>query len=107
MERAYILEMSPILTPESFPNELFMSDPSQVQVEANISLTLAEVRRTAIEQTERRYVQQLLAGNNGRIKESAEAAGISSRQLHKLMKKYAIRKEEFKSPVKLTHREEP
>ncbi len=106
MERAYILEVSPILTPESFPNELFTSDSSQVQVEADISLTLAEVRRTAIEQTERRYLQQLLAGNKGRIKETAEAARISPRQLHKLMKKYAIRKEEFKSFHEATHREE-
>jgi len=106
MERAYILEVSPILTPESFPNEIFTSDPSQVQVKSDISLSLAEMRRTAIEKTEKRYLQELLAANKGRIKETAETAGISPRQLHKLMKKYGIRKEEFKSPIKLTHREE-
>jgi DNA-binding NtrC family response regulator len=106
MERAYILEVSPILTPDSFPNEIFISNPSQVQVKADISLSLAEVRRTAIEETEKRYLQELLAANKGRIKETAKAAGISPRQLHKLMKKYGIRKEEFKSPIKLTHREE-
>ena len=97
MERAYILEESPILMPESFPNELFTSNPSPVQVKPNISLSLAEVRRTAIEQTERCYLKELLAVNKGRIKESAEAAGISTRQLHKLMKKYGIIKEEFKT----------
>ena len=99
MERAYILEESPILTPESFPNELFTSDPSQVQVVADISVTLAEVRRKAIEQTEAYYLKGLLAASKGRIKETAGAAGISPRQLHKLMKKYGIRKEEFKLPI--------
>jgi DNA-binding NtrC family response regulator len=106
MERAYILEESPILTPESFPNELFTFDPSSVHVKADISVTLAEVRRTAIEETETRYLQEFLAVNKGRIKETAKVARISTRQLHKLMKKYAIRKEEFKSFPEATHREE-
>jgi DNA-binding NtrC family response regulator len=97
MERAYILEASPILTPESFPNELFTSDLSPVQVKAGISLSLAEVRYRAIEQSERFYIRELLTANRGRIKESADAAGISTRQLHKLMKKYSITKEEFKT----------
>ncbi len=103
MERAYILEESPILTPDSFPDELFTSNPSPVQVKPNISLSLADVRRTAIEQTERCYLKELLAVNKGRIKESAEAAGISARQLHKLMKKYDVRKEEFKAPAGLSN----
>jgi len=72
-------------------------------VKPNISLSLADVRRTAIEQTERCYLKELLAVNKGRIKESAEAAGISARQLHKLMKKYDVRKEEFKAPAGLSN----
>ena len=103
MERAYILESSSILTPESFPDELFTSNPSPVQLKPNISFSLAEVRRAAIEQIERRYLQELLTVNNGRIKESAETAGISPRQVHKLMKKYGVRKEEFKIPSRLSN----
>jgi transcriptional regulator with GAF, ATPase, and Fis domain len=37
-----------------------------------------------------------LTKNNGRINKSAEAAGITSRQLHKLMTRYGIDKEEYK-----------
>jgi DNA-binding NtrC family response regulator len=37
-----------------------------------------------------------LARHKGKIGESAEAAGISTRQLNKLMNKYGIKKEEFK-----------
>jgi DNA-binding NtrC family response regulator len=42
-------------------------------------------------------LKELLTENKGRIKTSAEVAGISTRQLSKLMKKYGLRKEEFKS----------
>jgi len=39
----------------------------------------------------------VLAKNQGKIKESASVAGVTTRQLHKLMKRYGIRKEEFRS----------
>ena len=35
--------------------------------------------------------------NNGKINQSAQEAGISTRQLHKLMLKYGLRKEDFKN----------
>jgi DNA-binding NtrC family response regulator len=37
-----------------------------------------------------------LSKNRGRINESARQAGISTRQLHKLMSRYCIKKEAFK-----------
>jgi DNA-binding NtrC family response regulator len=96
MERAYILESSPVLTPDSFPSELFGSELSSASVPANPLLTLAETRDRAVDNIERRYLKQLLSRNKGKIKESAHDAGITTRQLHKLMKKYDLRKEEFK-----------
>ena len=39
--------------------------------------------------------------NGGKINDSARVAGISCRQLNKLMNKYGIRKEEFKVSGKL------
>jgi transcriptional regulator with GAF, ATPase, and Fis domain len=39
----------------------------------------------------------VLVKNQGRIKESASVAGVTTRQLHKLMTRYGIRKEDFKS----------
>jgi len=96
IERAFILENSSILTPESFPSELFASDARRAPVPFDSSLTLAQVRRRGIEHVERQYLRELLASNRGRIKESATVAGITTRQLHKLMTRYGIRKEEFK-----------
>jgi transcriptional regulator with GAF, ATPase, and Fis domain len=96
IERAHILESSPVLTPESFPSELFGSEFSLAAVPVNPSLTLAETRNRGVENIERRYLKQLLIRNKGKIKESAHEAGITTRQLHKLMRRYDLRKEEFK-----------
>jgi DNA-binding NtrC family response regulator len=96
MERANILETSAILTPESFPSELFSSEKFQPQLNLDTSMTLAEVRNAGVEQIERQYLEELLAEKKGSIKETALSAGISSRQLHKLMKKFNLRKEDFK-----------
>ena len=99
LERAYILENSPVLTAESFPAELLACQDLSAGVTVDSSLTLAEVRNRGVEEIERRYLREVLASNRGRIKESAEIAGVSTRQLHKLLNKYQIRKEEFKQPL--------
>ena len=96
IERACILESSPILTPESFPSELFACDGLKARLPFDTSLTLAEVRRRNIERIETEYLKEVLASNKGRINESARTAGITTRQLHKLMTKYSLRKEEFR-----------
>ncbi len=96
LERAYILENSAVLKEESFPAELLSGLELSAGMAVDSSLPLAEVRNRGVEEIERRYLRELLASNRGRIKESAEVAGISTRQLHKLLNKYQIRKEEFK-----------
>lgn len=97
IERAYILETSPILTQESFPNDLFNSQTTQVFIPSNDTTTLSEVRRRGIKEIERNYLKEVLTRNKGRINDSAAEAGISTRQLNKLMNKYGLEKEIFKS----------
>ena len=99
IERAYILESSAVLTPESFPSDLFESKAPLVRVLTDAHLTLAEVRNKGIEDIERHYLKVILAYKKGKINDSAREAGITTRQLHKLMKKHGIRKEEFKKIV--------
>ena len=98
MERAYVLEESSVLTAAGFPDDLFTQSALHLQLEPNLSMTLSEARRKGVEDMERRYLEAVLAQNMGKIKESAEAAGISTRQLHKLLTKYAIKKEDYKLP---------
>ncbi len=98
MERAYILERSSILRPESFPTEFFMPGHRAAKVSLDCSETLETVRGQAVQEVERRYLGELLRMCRGRISVTAKAAGISARQLHNLMKRHGLRKEDFKFP---------
>jgi DNA-binding NtrC family response regulator len=97
IERAYILETTSVLRPDSFPSELFESAGISPNEALNRSLSLAEARREGLESIERSYIRGQLLRNKGKIKDTAKASGITTRQLHKLMKKHNIRKEDFKS----------
>ncbi|MFH1480670.1 MAG: sigma-54 dependent transcriptional regulator [Pseudomonadota bacterium] len=104
LERAYILETTTTLSSESFPNELLETGPLLECSAVDPSLTLSEVRRKGVEEIEKRYLKELLAKNRGKIRESADSAGITTRQLHKLMTKYKIHKEEFKASPFLSNK---
>jgi DNA-binding NtrC family response regulator len=95
IERAYILEQSTVLSPESFPTELFEGEMTVAVVPVSTQIPLSTARQLAVEDFERQYLKELLSANLGRINRSAEVAGITSRQLHKLMQKYHLRKEDF------------
>jgi len=97
IERAYILESTNLLTPDSFPADLIQQGSAQRTTTVDTSLPLSEVRKRGIEAIERQYLTQLLTLHRGRIKRTANAAAITPRQLHKLLTKYLIRKEEFKN----------
>jgi DNA-binding NtrC family response regulator len=96
MERAHILETSHVLGPESFPADLMEHSLPQPKGALDACQTLAEVRATGIENIERQYLTEVLSMNKGIIKDTAKFAGITTRQLHKLMAKYGIRKEAYK-----------
>ena len=96
MERACILETTNVLTPESFPAGLFGSGEAHAVTPVQAHLELAEARRLVIEDFERQYLKELFTRSKGRVNRAAQEAGISSRQLNKLMVKYGIQKEAFK-----------
>ncbi len=96
IERAYILEASQTLCPENFPSELFESDMLSEAPPADDSVTLDVFRRAAISNIEITYLRRVLTKNKGKIKASSAVAGLSTRQMHKLMKKYNLRKEDYK-----------
>jgi len=96
VERAYLLEKSRILSHDSFPKDLFTSDPALPSILPDTNLVLSEVRRRGVEQVERYYLSELLKLYRGSIKNTSRHADITTRQLHKLMKRFGIRKEDFK-----------
>jgi len=97
VERAHIIEKSSVLTPASFPVELFAAQPRlQRQLLPDPTQSLAEVRQLGLEVLEKSYLSELLMKQKGRIKAAASVARITPRQLHNLMKKYDLHKENFK-----------
>jgi len=96
MERACILETTNVLTPESFPAGLFESGDAHAVPPVQARLPLADARRHVIEDFERQYLKELFTRSKGRVNRAAQDAGVSSRQLNKLMAKYGIQKEAFK-----------
>ena len=100
LERGYILETTSMITLESLPLELLNSSSPHARVQVDVTIPLAEARRRGADDIEKRYLKELLSVHKGRVKTTAEAAGITPRQLHKLMKKHEIRKEDFKSSDK-------
>jgi len=57
--------------------------------------SLVEVMQIVQEQTEKCYLEMILKQTKGRINQSAEKAGITTRSLYTKMRKYGLRKEDF------------
>jgi DNA-binding NtrC family response regulator len=56
---------------------------------------LQAVRDEALAEVERRYLEAQLRATGGSIAETARRAGIGPRALHKKMRRYALRREDF------------
>lgn len=98
IERAFILESSPYLTLDSLP--MSVSEGARVIsvpiVQKNTGLSsLSEARKSALEVLERNYLAEVLSETKGKINKSAEIAGVTPRQLHKLLNKYQISRKDF------------
>ena len=96
LERAFILEKGNDLGPGSFPPEVFNKDCAFPVLGQEGLPTLGSFRAQAVNQIELQYLIRLLTEHEGRIGPSARTAGVSTRQLHKLMTKHGLKKEDFK-----------
>jgi DNA-binding NtrC family response regulator len=97
MERAYILETADMLTPAYFPAELLGVSPHPPTMSIDAGIPIAAARRSVIAEFEHQYIRCLLTRNKGRVNRCAEDAGITTRQFHKIMTRYGICKEDFKT----------
>jgi transcriptional regulator with GAF, ATPase, and Fis domain len=99
IERACILEETGVIHAESLPLELLALRP-EIQADpsarSDTLMPLHAARTAAIEEFERRYLFALLQSCHGSIKQSADTAGITTRQLHKLMTRHHLDKKTFR-----------
>ncbi|WP_419786055.1 sigma 54-interacting transcriptional regulator [Pseudodesulfovibrio sp.] len=97
IERACILETGEILQPESFPPDLLASHGGVMTSPVKTGLPLKEARQIAVDKFETQYLSMLLEQCNGCIKQTAERAGITPRQLNKLMRRHGLQRKNFKN----------
>lgn len=97
LERAYILEDGSVLTPANFPQEMVMGSwNTPVEPCEDGQLSLADARHRVIHEFEQTYIKNLLKQTDGKISPAAKKAGITPRQLNRLILRYKIDKAEFK-----------
>jgi DNA-binding NtrC family response regulator len=95
MERAHILEQSSQLMPHSFPLETMPDCDFPVQ-DNDTGTNLARARQQAVDRFEQSYLTTLLGQARGRIDKAAAMAGITPRQLNRLLKRHHLNKKDFK-----------
>ena len=103
LERAYILETGTVLSPDNFPQEMAMhSWQAEMPVDDNKEISLADARQRVIHEFEQTYIKSLLKQTHGKITPAAKKAGITPRQLNRLILRYRIDKNGFKIDQKPT-----
>jgi DNA-binding NtrC family response regulator len=96
IERACILETGDVLLPESFPPDLLDTQGEVVTSPVRTGLPLKQARRITVDRFERQYLSSLLEQCNGMIKDAAGRAGVTTRQLSKLMARHGLDKMDFR-----------
>ncbi|MBU0462402.1 MAG: sigma-54 dependent transcriptional regulator [Proteobacteria bacterium] len=97
LQRAFILGDKPFLGVSVFPADLFTGSKTNMPSPSTYLGTLAEIRQKAVAKAETEYLCAVLKAHSGKINQASMTAGISRRQLHKLLSKHGIRKVDFKS----------
>lgn len=96
LERAYILESTSVLSPQNFPPEMIWHCETDAAPGRTAS-SLTQARQIAIEAFEKSYLTALLGETHGKINLSAKKAGITTRQLNRLLNRYGLNKKNFKN----------
>jgi DNA-binding NtrC family response regulator len=96
IERSIILERGTKLLHVDLPNRIHRKSGDSALLNFNEEFPLEEVREQAIDIVEKEYMKRILTRYRGSIKRAAEHAGLTTRSIHGKMKKFDLRKEDFK-----------
>ncbi len=98
LERSIILERGAKLLHIDLPTRGYRKSGENAMLDFSEELSLDQVRDQAIDIVEKEYMKRILTRYNGSIKRAAEHAGLTTRSIHGKMKKFSLRKEDFKKP---------
>jgi len=109
VERAMLLGAGPAIQLADLPPEIAERDPAARRAAADpdsdsedavpsewLTLQIKQVREAAVRRAERAYLRALLREENGVLAEVSDRAGLSARALYAKMKRYDLKKEDFR-----------
>ncbi|MCJ7686817.1 MAG: sigma-54 dependent transcriptional regulator [Desulfobacteraceae bacterium] len=104
IERAMLICRSDEISRIDLPNVVNTRSSNSEQIlpyenfspNAWINKTLPEVQKEVLDQVERQYLGMVLKNTNGRVSQAAQIAGIHPRGLYNKMRRFGLRKEDFK-----------
>jgi DNA-binding NtrC family response regulator len=86
-----IVRGTPVVTPGGPRAATILDGPDDLH-----DMPLAEARARVLDAFHRDYLAALLAEYRGRVGDSAHAAGVNERTLYHLMRRYGLRKEDYR-----------
>ena len=95
IERAYILEQTHIIMPQNLPMETMLNFDPGISEEDRLP-PLSQARQHAVRAFEFSYLSSLLEQTQGRIDKAAQMAGVTTRQLSRLLTRHSLDKKNFK-----------
>lgn len=104
IERSMLLCQQGEITMDNLPSVFHPASSNSAPAESDLQGASAWKNRQLVEilaevtgKTEKQYIEMALTETRGRIKETAAYAGITTRSLYSKMRKYGLRKEEYKN----------
>ncbi|MHB8875406.1 MAG: sigma-54-dependent transcriptional regulator [Myxococcaceae bacterium] len=96
VERAAAMSSGPLLRLGDFPAEVRGPQQAPLPADELVKMPYREAVDLSRERVSRAYLAALLAEFGGNVTRAAERAGMERESLHRLLKRYGVRSEDFK-----------
>ncbi|MBK8480174.1 MAG: sigma-54-dependent Fis family transcriptional regulator [Proteobacteria bacterium] len=96
LERAVAVATGPLVEARDLPPELVSANEGPLPAELLATLPYREALDAARARVSRDYLTALMRAFEGNVTRAAERAGVERESLHRLLKRYGVRSEDFK-----------
>jgi DNA-binding NtrC family response regulator len=96
VERAVAVSAGPLIEVRDLPGDLQGAQEGALPGELMVKMPYREVVDLARDRVSRDYLVALLAEFNGHVTHAAERAGMERESLHRLLKRYGVKADDFK-----------
>lgn len=97
IERAVAVASMPLVSMDDLPGELKQKSDAALPTELLVKMPYREAIDLARDRVSREYLSALLREFNGNVTRAAERAGMERESLHRLLRRYSLRSDDFKT----------